>query len=327
MKNSIVKFSLTALAAFTLAACGSSGGSSDNTAAPSNEQKTQMTPAKSEAPVKSEAPAKSEEPAKPEAPAKSETPAKSEEPAKPEAPAKSEAPAKPEAPAKSEAPAKPAEVKNNPIDGRLSGNGFRIPKSGGTVKSLIMSSSSTEASVNVLNVEGTQINIIPEMPGVTLNSKLIIGNGYGDGVKRVVGGTKNNIRWGFVNSSNLKNSYIVAAGKNATASMPMSGTVVYEGKAVYGYAKDGNAINTVTDGDATFQANFADKTLTGKIIPKGEALDEVNLSATISGNTFEGSLDSTSTKGGFYGKNADELTGTYVNEQKYYLGAFGAERK
>jgi len=190
-----------------------------------------------------------------------------------------------------------------------------------------MSSSSTEASVNVLNVEGTQINIIPEMPGVTLNSKLIIGNGYGDGVKRVVGGTKNNIRWGFVNSSNLKNSYIVAAGKNATASMPMSGTVVYEGKAVYGYAKDGNAINTVTDGDATFQANFADKTLTGKIIPKGEALDEVNLSATISGNTFEGSLDSTSTKGGFYGKNADELTGTYVNEQKYYLGAFGAERK
>ena len=38
MKNAIVKFSLTALAAFTLAACGSSGGSSsDNTAAPSNE--------------------------------------------------------------------------------------------------------------------------------------------------------------------------------------------------------------------------------------------------------------------------------------------------
>ena len=42
MKNTIVKFSLTALAAFTLAACGSSGGSSDNTAAPSNEQKTQI---------------------------------------------------------------------------------------------------------------------------------------------------------------------------------------------------------------------------------------------------------------------------------------------
>jgi len=40
MKNAIVKFSLTALAAFTLAACGSSGGSSDNTAAPSNATKT-----------------------------------------------------------------------------------------------------------------------------------------------------------------------------------------------------------------------------------------------------------------------------------------------
>ena len=60
MKNSIVKFSLTALAAFTLTACGSSGGgSSDNTVAPSNEQKTQMTPAKSEAAVKSETPVKS----------------------------------------------------------------------------------------------------------------------------------------------------------------------------------------------------------------------------------------------------------------------------
>lgn len=38
MKNAIVKFSLTALAAFTLAACGSSGGgSSDNTAAASHD--------------------------------------------------------------------------------------------------------------------------------------------------------------------------------------------------------------------------------------------------------------------------------------------------
>ena len=51
MKNAIVKFSLTALAAFTLAACGSSGGSSDNTAAPSNEQKTQMTPSKTNQPT------------------------------------------------------------------------------------------------------------------------------------------------------------------------------------------------------------------------------------------------------------------------------------
>ena len=280
MKNSIIKFSLTALAAFTLAACGSSGGgNSDNTAAASHDQKTQVTPVK------------------------------------------------PEVPAKSEKPSKPAEVKNNPTDGRISGNGFRIPKSGGTIDLLTRTSSSTEADVNIMNVEGTQINIIPEMPGVTLNSKLIIGNGYGDGVKRVVGGTKKNIRWGFVDSDKLKNSYIIATGKNATASMPVSGTVVYEGKAVYGYAQDGNAISAVTDGDAAFQANFADKTLTGKIIPKGEALDEVNLSATISGNTFEGNLNGTSTEGGFYGKNADELTGTYINEQKHYLGAFGAERK
>ena len=279
MKNSIIKFSLTALAAFTLAACGSSGGNSDNTAAASHDQKTQVTPVK------------------------------------------------PEVPAKSEKPSKPAEVKNNPTDGRISGNGFQIPKSGGNIVSLIMSSSSTEANVNVINVEGTQIHIIPEMPGVTLNSKLIIGNSYGDDVERVVGGTKKNIRWGFVDSSNLKNSYIVATGKNATASMPVSGTVAYEGKAVYGYAKNGNAINTVTDGNATFQANFADKTLTGKITPNGNALDEVNLSAKISGNTFEGKLNGTSTEGGFYGKNADELTGTYINEQKRYLAAFGAERK
>ena len=52
MKNSIVKFSLTALAAFTLAACGSSGdGSSDNTAAASHDQKTQVTPSKTDLPT------------------------------------------------------------------------------------------------------------------------------------------------------------------------------------------------------------------------------------------------------------------------------------
>ena len=51
MKNAIVKFSLTALAAFTLAACGSSGGSSDNTAAASHDQKTQVTPSKTNLPT------------------------------------------------------------------------------------------------------------------------------------------------------------------------------------------------------------------------------------------------------------------------------------
>ena len=51
MKNSIVKFSLTVLAAFTLAACGSSGGSSDNAAAASHDQKTQVTPSKTDLPT------------------------------------------------------------------------------------------------------------------------------------------------------------------------------------------------------------------------------------------------------------------------------------
>ena len=57
MKNAIVKFSLTALAAFTLAAftlaaCGSSGGgNSDNTAAASHDQKTQVTPSKTNLPT------------------------------------------------------------------------------------------------------------------------------------------------------------------------------------------------------------------------------------------------------------------------------------
>ena len=109
--------------------------------------------------------------------------------------------------------------------------------------------------------------------------------------------------------------------------MPVSGTVAYEGKAVHSYANNGKGLNTVTDGNATFQANFADKTLTGKITPNGDALGEVNLSATISGNTFKGNLDGTSTEGGFYGKNADELTGSYINTEKLYIGAFGAERK
>ena len=181
-------------------------------------------------------------------------------------------------------------------------------------------------NVNVINVEGTQIHIIPEMPGVTLNAKLITGNGYGDGVERIVGGVKNNIRWGFVRSDKLEYDYIVSLGKNATASMPVSGTATYEGKAIHVYADNGKVLNAATVGNATFQANFADKTLTGKITPNRN-VGEVNLSATISGNTFKGSLDGASTKGGFYGKNADELTGTYVNEQKYYLGAFGAERK
>ncbi|WP_314879563.1 Slam-dependent surface lipoprotein [Haemophilus parahaemolyticus] len=82
-------------------------------------------------------------------------------------------------------------------------------------------------------------------------------------------------------------------------------------------------------GTSRFNANFADKTLTGSL-NFNEAI--INVNSRISGNSFTGSANSSAligtgkVEGKFYGNNAKELGGM-VNTGNQWGAAFGAEKK
>lgn len=286
MKNTILKFSLTALATLTLAACGSSGGG-DNSAQPatSAQPTTSAQPATSAQPVTSAEAGKGKDP-----------------------------------------------LSDNyfPSTGQVSGNYLNLPVK--EVKSVDITtfSSNEPDEVNKLIVEGKAIDIIP---GNLSSGKYILIDTKND--IRLVGG-RQNIRWGYVGSSQTTEHYVVAQGTYATSKSDMdkmAGVIQYSGYAahLYNTVPGHHGVDKVVPGKVDINVDFGTKKLAGKIVATDNyqfgADSVVNLSADVKGNKFEGSLNGTSTEGAFYGKDAAELTGYYVNPDKKYLGVYGASKQ
>ena len=110
------------------------------------------------------------------------------------------------------------------------------------------------------------------------------------------------------------------AGKlTPTTSMPSSGTATYNGT-VQGMSYESDALKTL-NGTHTMNANFASGTITGTMnvnyASSGASYATTNLNAvSISGNGFAGGLNGTdntgSIKGSFYGPAANEIGGTWA---------------
>ena len=204
-------------------------------------------------------------------------------------------------------------------------SGFIIPKKGGTIQTAYISGN---PNLYVLDVEGKSINIIPKgmAPGTVLNITA-------KNITRIVSGSSyKNVRWGLITEDGLNNYYLVSYGINPTGDMPTSGSATYVGQGVHGYASNEAAIDTYRLSNAKFNVNFADKSFEGSITPdNGKAfgnINEVKISAKIDGNQFNGKTnEGTEAVGRFYGNNASELTGSYVNEKASYLGVFGAQKQ
>jgi raw score 6.86 len=203
--------------------------------------------------------------------------------------------------------------------------GFVIPKKGGTIQT---ASISGNPNLYVLDVEGKSINIIPTGMGAGKVLKITANN-----ITRIVNGSLyKNVRWGLITEDGLNNYYLVSYGINPTTNMPTSGSATYVGQGVHGYADSGSAIDTYRLSNAKFNVNFADKSFEGSITPDdGKAFGNINavkLSAKIDGNQFNGkTAEGTEAVGRFYGNNASELAGSYVNEKASYLGVFGAQKQ
>ena len=288
MKFNLSKLSLTILATVTLAACGSSG---DSNTQPVNQIKPteQVKPAE---------------------------------------------------------PVKPAEQPKNEEQIVLSRVGFEVNKENRVVTTIERQIHDNN-NVNLVNVEGQEIEIIPsgyyERPGfIGINAKELLEEFSPKSQRSVSGKNYKNIRWGTFTDPSLNSYYHVAFGVNPTTEMPQSGIVNYTG---YGSHLEAAKKEEYFLSSARLTANFADKTLNGTIsLAKtgfndvlvsndiaGGALspeihfDDISLSAKIQGNQFSGTSEKgVHTEGGFYGKDAEEVAGTYKGKDA--MGVFGARK-
>ena len=117
------------------------------------------------------------------------------------------------------------------------------------------------------------------------------------------------------------NRYFFAQGlPTAVAQIPTSGQVEYKGGAVY--KKDGEQ-NYSELSEMTATADFATKVIDINIAGKTNALPGMNFGGKISGNSFAGNANGIKTQGGFFGENAQEMTGLFINEADQARGVFG----
>ncbi|OOF44821.1 hypothetical protein BKK50_01100 [Rodentibacter rarus] len=317
IKKTLVKFSLTTLAALMISACGSSGGGSNRDPqpiTPTQPNQSNVEPSQPAQPnqsnVEPSQPAQQPDVVNPEATPPTTKPQPDE---KNDQNANSTEP-QPSKPVQSltrvEAPA-------HSVDKRPAG--YLIPKAEGNVQELFVTASS-EDNLNVINVEGKSITLIPLNVYDSISTII-------DATKfRYVGGGQTT-RLGFVADKDLQNQYLVAYGVNLTNNMPTSGSATYEGIGVHTYSStDKGIIDDFVQTKAKFTANFSDKTLSGHLTTKSNNV--IDISADIDGNQFFGeSSAGTITEGRFYGDNAGELTGSYINPKETYLGVYGAQKK
>ena len=117
------------------------------------------------------------------------------------------------------------------------------------------------------------------------------------------------------------NRYFFAQGlPTAVTQIPTAGQVEYKGGAVY--KKDG-AENYSELSEMTATADFDKKVIDINIAGKTNALPGMNFGGKITGNSFAGNANGIKTQGGFFGENAQEMTGLFINEADQARGAFG----
>lgn len=153
----------------------------------------------------------------------------------------------------------------------------------------------------------------PEIGKVVIDGKIItLGRNLTTGTRF------DNVRYGYLNE-NGSTATLIAQGVLSN-SIPNRGQATYRGSAVH--VRINGATPTVQTIPATFNVDFANKTIVGKI----QASNGIDLGATISGNRFSGIVDGISTLGYFYGSEASELGGVYKNSDGSLSGAYGAKK-
>lgn len=209
---------------------------------------------------------------------------------------------------------------------------------------------SSEKEINVLQVEGRKITLVPsEQAGnktwYEASDKALYTGGTAQGSWAVVGNQLTHSKFGEVYDKDEKHHRFAQGNKTPQTAMPTTGVVKYTGHSTY------SSVGTIgippIKGLSEFEVNFGENTLDGKIMPaKAGDFETLNLKAVIIGNNVEGyntrlnNSQSAIVKGAFYGPNADELAGTYhfsadgtmdgtptTIDGKKPMGTFGASKQ
>ena len=197
-------------------------------------------------------------------------------------------------------------------------------------------------NIYVLNINGKRIDIAPEgvNPGYTYFNK--------DGEIRLSTGAFVNgvvfldsMQNGIYQNQKDGKTYVYIQGElTPTDNIPKTGKVRYLGISSYHVNNDTlreGALDHLYGAPPRFgivgvdmTANFEDKTVAGHLVHASAAKNDnvlAELEGTISGNQFSGTKNDTKLQGAFFGENANEMGGVYINEKEGFSGAFSARHE
>ena len=197
-------------------------------------------------------------------------------------------------------------------------------------------------NIYVLNINGKRIDIAPEgvNPGYTyLNKDGEIRLSTGAFVNGVV--FLDSMQNGIYQNQKDGKTYVYIQGElTPTDNIPKTGKVRYLGISSYHVNNDTlreGALDHLYGAPPRFgivgvdmTANFEDKTVAGHLVHASAAKNDnvlAELEGTISGNQFSGTKNDTKLQGAFFGENANEMGGVYINEKEGFSGAFSAKSK
>lgn len=194
-------------------------------------------------------------------------------------------------------------------------------------------------NIYVLNINGKRIDIAPEgvNPGYTyLNKDGEIRLSTGAFVNGVV--FQDSMQNGIYQNQKDGKTYVYIQGElTPIDNIPKSGEARYLGLSSYHVNNDTLHEGSLDGAPPRFgivgvdmTANFEDKTVAGHLLHTIAAANNnvvAELEGTISGNQFSGTKNDTKLQGAFFGENANEMGGVYINEKEGFSGAFSARHE
>ena len=197
-------------------------------------------------------------------------------------------------------------------------------------------------NIYVLNVNGKRIDIAPE--GVNPAYTYVDKDGEihlstGAFVNGVV--FQDSMQNGIYQNQKDGKTYVYIQGElTPTDNIPKTGKVRYLGISSYHVNNDTlreGALDNLYGAPPRFgivgvdmTANFEDKTVAGHLVHTSAAKNNnvlAELEGTISGNQFSGTKNDTKLQGAFFGENANEMGGVYINQREGFSGAFSARHQ
>ena len=170
-----------------------------------------------------------------------------------------------------------------------------------------------------INVDGTNVAI--GFPGISA----------GDWLNAKANGRDLKVCFGLTDSLDDNGNAYVFYNGNPTRNMPTSGSASYSGQSIISANVSALEHEGFYTGTSQFNVDFGNKTLNGSLGINN--IQPVNINASISGNSFNGTATSSSlpsagrVEGKFYGDQAKQLAGLAQANDNNWGAAFGAQKQ